>query len=79
MPSGTNYPPKNGKIPPTRTRLSNCGPPELPFSTQPQHTAMSGLIEQLGTLRAVGVDGDEKQLQLLLRTAGYNVERAINQ
>ncbi|CAM9826592.1 unnamed protein product, partial [Ectocarpus sp. 6 AP-2014] len=39
---------------------------------------MSGLIEQLGTLRAVGVDGDERQLQLLLRTAGYNVERAIN-
>lgn len=40
---------------------------------------MSGLIEQLGTLRAVGVDGDERQLQLLLRSAGYNVERAINQ
>lgn len=40
---------------------------------------MSGLIEQLKTLRAVGVDGNEKQLQLLLRTANYNVERAINQ
>ena len=40
---------------------------------------MSGIIEQLGTLRAVGVDGDEKQLQILLRTAGYNVERAVNQ
>ncbi|CAM9161018.1 unnamed protein product, partial [Scytosiphon promiscuus] len=38
----------------------------------------SGMIEQLGTLRAVGVNGDEKQLQLLLRAAGYNVERAIN-
>lgn len=40
---------------------------------------MSGLIEQLSTLRAIGVEGDEKQLQLLLRTAGYNLERAINQ
>ncbi|CAM9686210.1 unnamed protein product [Ascophyllum nodosum] len=39
---------------------------------------MSGLIEQLSTLRAIVTDGDEKQLQLLLRTANYNVQRAIN-
>ncbi|CAN0289672.1 unnamed protein product, partial [Ectocarpus fasciculatus] len=53
--------------------------PAPPASTSGKtQRAMSGLIEQLGTLRAVVVDGDERQLQLLLRTAGYNVERAIN-
>lgn len=45
----------------------------------PLYSNMSGLIEQLSTLRSVGVNGTEKQLQILLRTAGYNVERAINQ
>ena len=40
---------------------------------------MSGIIEQLSILRSMGIEGHEKDLQLLLRTAGYNVERAINQ
>lgn len=55
------------------------------FCSQLSHQAracyeiMSGIIEQLGILRSMGIDGHEKDLQLLLRTAGYNVERAINQ
>ncbi|CAN0046340.1 unnamed protein product, partial [Choristocarpus tenellus] len=37
------------------------------------------VVEKLETLRSMGICGNERQLQSLLRAADYNLERALNQ